>query len=529
MITKELETKLQKLSTDYIYNQTICSLLLLLISCSDDITEDGVKIALEPHNEIKEIKDFVKESVLNMENDLDKGQEHRTMKLTKALELKNKLMSIYENYFSYYSGLSIVSNLLNDEMAIRKYKDQKLINKTIDFASFYTDIIDFIESVDNENKPTVMSKLAKCIPLNMTRDKYFDIVKNSLYLTFDGHSQASIDFSLNTLKFTSYPEGNEEYGKYFPEIAQYLKKSKSLIPSELSDTELDTQMSDFDNMFEVMNDIDEYFNSLYNDVNALAILYYSNFSFEELIQDEFIISDIYHSCCEFINNPEDDLIKEIFEEKTRQLLEENTEMLIDKAAEISKKELQILEKITDFMSLSEDTQKILASEGFVRAGYYETINQEVYRFNGDMFNPPASKEYKENKFNEFIDVLKNSFTGLNNKARKSAMQVFISSLPLAINMFEFLDFVKLAIDNAPSFEHKILIVDKVGMIFEDYGFNTLDSNEHEHHHHDCNCGHDHHHHDCDCGHDHHHHDCDCGHDHHNHDCDCGCHNDIKFH
>ena len=135
-----------------------------------------------------------------------------------------------------------------------------------------------------------------------------------------------------------------------------------------------------------------------------------------------------------------------------------------------------------------------------------------------MFNPPASKEYKENKFNEFIDVLKNSFTGLNNKARKSAMQVFISSLPLAINMFEFLDFVKLAIDNAPSFEHKILIVDKVGMIFEDYGFNTLDSNEHEHHHHDCNCGHDHHHHDCDCG-----------HDHHNHDCDCGCHNDIKFH
>ena len=55
---------------------------------------------------------------------------------------------------------------------------------------------------------------------------------------------------------------------------------------------------------------------------------------------------------------------------------------------------------------------------------------------------------------------------------------------------------------------KVLIVDKVGMVFNENGWQSITEDYDD----DCGCGHDHHHHhdqDCGCGHDH-------DHDHHHH-------------
>ena len=100
----------------------------------------------------------------------------------------------------------------------------------------------------------------------------------------------------------------------------------------------------------------------------------------------------------------------------------------------------------------------------------------------------------------------------------------MGALPPIYSVSEVMEMVTNAIDSASSLEQKALIVDKVGMVFQDNHYQSLTEHAHEHHHdHDCGCGHDHEHHhhdhDCGCGHDHHEHhhhdhDCGCGHDHH---------------
>ena len=87
------------------------------------------------------------------------------------------------------------------------------------------------------------------------------------------------------------------------------------------------------------------------------------------------------------------------------------------------------------------------------------------------------------------------------------MQNLTGALPPIYSVDDVMDMLMEAIDKATTEEQKVLIVDKVGMVFNEYGWTSITNGHADHHHHDCDCGcHDHHHHDCDCGcHDHHHH------------------------
>ena len=122
-------------------------------------------------------------------------------------------------------------------------------------------------------------------------------------------------------------------------------------------------------------------------------------------------------------------------------------------------------------------------------------------------------EFKNKAFDEFISTMRTYFGNLPSKVRKLSMQLLLASLPPALSVDEVIEMVKSSMEDTKDFEHKVLIVDKCGMVFTDNGYDYRTEEEKDedwglmdlHHHHDCNCGHDHH---------HHHHDCDCGHDHH---------------
>ena len=73
--------------------------------------------------------------------------------------------------------------------------------------------------------------------------------------------------------------------------------------------------------------------------------------------------------------------------------------------------------------------------------------------------------------------MKTYFASTPMTVRKSAMQMLLSSLPLAMEVEELMDYVKDGIDNAASFEHSLLIIDKAGTTFMDNGFDYR--NEHD--------------------------------------------------
>ena len=162
------------------------------------------------------------------------------------------------------------------------------------------------------------------------------------------------------------------------------------------------------------------------------------------------------------------------------------------------------------------------TEEFIRECFFGDLNDELFRFDLPEDLPPATAEEKKALFDTFIAKTRNHFDTLPAQTRKLAMQNLTGALPPIYSVHDVMDMMMEAIDKASSEEQKVLIVDKVGMVFRDNGWQSI--TEGHVHGEDCGCGHDHHHdHDCGCG--------GCGHDHehHHHDHDCGCGHDHEHH
>ena len=151
--------------------------------------------------------------------------------------MKQSIISIYEIIYRYFTKFNIISGMVSDEIAVRKYhEDPANKDKKIELSLFYTDCIEFIQSAEN---PTELKhhigELFECVPLKMTRDKYFALIKQSLSEAFAEASKAELDFSLNSFKNACAPENSKDYGKYFPEIADFFKARKDIKVKELSE------------------------------------------------------------------------------------------------------------------------------------------------------------------------------------------------------------------------------------------------------------------------------------------------------
>lgn len=535
MVDIKTEEKLKKISADYVYNEAVGSLLLVLMSAIEDIERDENEIPYEIHSDIKEIKEAIKHYIIKIEDILNGDKEVITASLEDCFDIKKSIVSIYENIYRYFASWGIYSAPVTDEVAIRKYREENVSDKKIEFDMFYNDCVEFLTTAENPvQQKNFMGQLLKCVPLKMARQKYFDIIKQSLNIAFGGESEESIKNALKTIESACAPEKQENYGKYFPELAEWLSEKKNIIPENLSDQELDEEYTDFNSVFDTLNKIEDYFAQMFNDINSLIIIFYTAYTFEELTENDFEYSDLYHSVCEILTGETNAETALAFTDTLNERLEVAFEPIIDKANALSKEELKIIEKVGSFENLSDETAKSIMSDSFVRSMYYGDINDEIFNFNIDTNLPPASVEFKSKVFDEFIDVMKEYFVKLPSKIRKLSMQLLLSSLPPAFTVEEAINLIKNAMEDTPDFEHKVLMVDKAGMVFTDNGYDYRTEEEKDEdwglmdyqHDHNCSCGHDHHHdYNCSCGHDHHHdHNCSCGHDHHHdHDCDCGHH------
>ena len=168
-------------------------------------------------------------------------------------------------------------------------------------------------------------------------------------------------------------------------------------------------------------------------------------------------------------------------------------------------------------SLSEETQKSISAEGFIRGIYYSNINDEIFDFDIDEKSPAASKEFCEKAFADFINYIQDYYKTLPSHVRKSNMLMLLGSVPVSMDIPDTMDYIKSSVENCIDVEQKLLIIDKSGMVFTSNGFSYAQEDEEDgHNHHDCGC-HDHHHdHDCDCLDHHHDHSCDCHEHHHSH-------------
>lgn len=508
-----LEEKVKTLSTQYIEQQSVSSLLLLLISVLEREYDNNLSnFHYEIHSDILDLQNKVKNYVLQLEDLLeDDNKEARSSALDDCMDLREKLLSMYESIYQYTSLWNLYFTLFRDEVAIRKYKEENVSQQKIKWDIFYSDCQEFLEDVDNvlEQKSRI-GQLFKCIPFQMARSKYYDMIKQSLQYCFEEESEEMITHSLKTFYNIIVPENNEYYGKYFTELSQWFSSHNNIIPRELSDEALNEEYTDFQSVFDDLEKIDDLFNCIFNDINSLISLFFLNYSFSELTQKELAHADLYHTVCEMLNGELSETEQEAYLERVRTSLEDATEAAIDNARDTAKKELKYVKKISDFSKLSDDTKKILFVEDFIRCNYFADLNEELFESDIPEDLPPASPQWKQKAFDEFINTIAKAFSKLPAPIRKASMQSFSGALPPIFTVEETISMIKTAIENTSTFEQKILILDKIGMVFEqnnflcedeteEDNFNNIDFSDHFFDDH-CDCGHDHHH----DHHDHHH-------------------------
>ncbi|MDO4531706.1 MAG: hypothetical protein Q4C06_06965 [Bacillota bacterium] len=505
-----LEEKIKNLSADYIYQQAAGSLLLLLMSAMEDVEKGDTALPYEVPEDIKALKNKVTEYLLSLEEILNGSADDRIDALNDCMGLKKQLLHMYETVYSYFSQWNIISTLVSDQVALRKYKEDGISQKQVEWSLFFADCHAFMESAETLlDQKNYMGQLLKCIPLYMTRDKYYDMVYASLSAAFAGESKEFIDVSLKAFEGFCSPQENPLYGKYFPEIAEWIGQKQMVLPHKMDDEALSEYYEELKEMFEVMEQIEEYFSCILHDINSLILILYLSYTFEDLTEGSASHADLYHAVCEFIEGELDETEKAAYLETLVEQLEAAVEPVIDKANAIGKEEYELLQKAGSFAGFSEDTNKVLMTEEFIRECFFGDLNDELFRFHIPEDLPPATEEEKKTLFQAFITKTRNHFDTLPAQTRKLAMQNLTGALPPVYSVHDVMDMLTEAIDKASSEEQKVLIVDKAGMVFNAHGWTSITDGHADHHHHD---------HDCDCGcHDHHHrHDCGCGHDHHDH-------------
>ncbi|MCD8036992.1 MAG: hypothetical protein LUE88_06425, partial [Clostridiales bacterium] len=374
---------------------------------------------------------------------------------------------------------------------------------------FYTDCVNFLTgSEDIHQLREYTSQLLKCMPMRMARGRFFDIVLRSLRAAFDGESEDCITKSLEAFKRGCAPSLSEDYGKIFPEIAEWLASKKEINPTRLDDETLYSEYEDFGIMLDSINDVEDYITSIYNELSSLIIVFYLTFSFDELTEKSIVYSDLYHTVVDMMTG---EISKEEAEPMYETLLDQlgdAFEPLIDKVNDINEKETKLIEKIHDTSKLSEDTLKSISAEGFIRGVYYTTLDDVIFNFDIDENSPVASKEFSEKAFNDFIEYIQEYYKTLQPNVRKANMLTLLGAIPVSMDIPDTIDYVKSSIAACIDEEQKMRIVDNVGRVFTSNGFKYVGEDDEDDD--ECDC-HDHHHHD---------HDCECHDHHHNHDCDC---------
>ncbi len=487
-----LEEKIKNLSTQFIEQKAIASFLLLLNSILEKEEQEEIHYTI--HDDIFALQSKIKQYILDLESILEDKKEVRLAALEDCIQLKKNLISIYESVHQYISIWNLHFTRINDEIAIRKYKEEKIVQENdINWNAFYADCIDFFETSSNAlEQKTRMADILKCLPFRMAREKYYDILKKNMEYSFYEQSEKIIERSFTIFRYIIMPEKNKNLNKYFTEIPEWIISQSNIVPSELSNEELEQKYDDFDTVFKELEKIEDMFRRFLDDINSLIILFYLGYSFTELTEKNVSHADFYYTICEMFTGELSETEKEAYLERLNTSLENEISSVLDQGNDIAKQEIKYLKKINDFSELSEDTRKILLTEDFVRNCYFDSLDEALFQFDISKELPPASEEWKQKVFDDFIADVRESFSTLSMPIRKALMQLLLGVFPPVFTVEEMLSMIETAIKEAASFEHRLLIVDKMGMIFESYGFHDNDKPEHHHHHDHCDCGHHHH-------------------------------------
>lgn len=450
MANKHYETKLKNTITKSIGNQIILTYLNLLQSTCIFAGQEITETVVIYDEDINKIVEFIKTCVKDLENIMS-FDGNRNFELSTSIEQHQEIIvSKYKTFCSYLNEYNTLLYSM-EEVASKKYleenpqenQQESLIHSN--FNNFLKCCYEFIKDSPSENENRIV-QLLKYIPMNMTKEKYFDYIRKALEIKMEGLNKESITKLL------------EFFRGYFN--SSVLKDSNLLLPKliksideNIKSFEMSLETKDSHDIFEFVYYTKETLQSIYDsldiihiDLNYLLVLIAINLNMDFIAEKNPIYIDLYRTLIMIMDekNPPED----------RQVSCQNLiDSLQDNSDEITETQMETWDKLEIFMEKYDEKKyngtelgKLVRTNNLIETYICDNLEEEPY-VNNLYDDNIADQSFVKKEIEDFIEFLRDKMQSMDTKKRKKYMQNFITKLPPIWQEKETINYIKSSLEN----------------------------------------------------------------------------------
>ncbi len=516
-MSSKINDNVQALTAELIQSKLTDIMLNLALDMCDFHTSEpeGVNIP----ESISSLADKVRDYVKLLPDMLSKDMSERKEYINELNALAKEYAAACEPIFYYKTLVNSSGNYGLWQYKCKTAEKMPTDNYREIEASIRELADDFISGAESmPEKHYNMSRILNCIPLRMTRESLTDLIREGLKKVLEDGTVAEVDATLKLFKLEYAPMLAEGYGSIIPELKTLAEEVSSRHIDQLSEIDLEGYMEEIDHAIIQIDEVTDYLNIAYNDINYLIAILTFAVDEDYIINGDIVVGDIYHSCIEMVKTGDYDLYEEALAEKATDKIEENFRIIKDKENEFS----EYGKKYGDKDVFTEETFSIVNMYFYIQELYMRELSDIAVT--GAFSNTEKADEgYITKGIDGLIEFILSAPESISSNKNKFMRKELLSKLPVIMNEKEFNDYLSYAFEPLAGKNAGIVALTEIYDLLTEAGAIPDFETEHE-----CDCGHhghDHHHHhhddDCDscnCGHDHnHHHDhghgCNCGHSH----------------
>lgn len=390
-------------------------------------------------SEVYELTDRVKKDFTNLHETLREDVANRLDITTYYTEAKTLIHSLAKSLLLYKLDIELLNEIIADNMIDSIYKDNEPLasdndnNAVVNLCMYYLDKEKKSDedghsgcgcggncgcgshdhehehshegcscggehSHSHDDKSLLIANIMSSIKMRMTKDKFYDYIKNGLLLSSNSISSEFALFNIEMLISQFFPQSHDDYGTYFKNFETPLK---ALMEKDFK-TDTKEQLTELLTILNEMNaKVTEFISlafALNENCNAMLILFGYAKSFDHVINGDLILKDLYFSVKENINilDEDDDLFHKI-----NNTLDENIESMIDELTENTEGIFESLME-TPLENVDPSTLDLIESVENIRALYYESIDEleELFFCN---YDEESDEEISLEDFTKLID------------------------------------------------------------------------------------------------------------------------------
>lgn len=412
------------------------------------LQDDKKRSYLRNISEVNIFKRYINKAIGLINHSIDEKEGGNLLK--EALDIRKDLYDLSKIIEGYFIELSHVGRIV-DEHRIginikSQYKEKGLTPVNIE------EIVKFIEKNLEESKNNygrynyIISEVVYSLPMRVTKEKYFNIIKRSLTRNLDNSNKYEVEDKINYYK--RHWDSSLQYG-YGVSFDYYFTRIEKLKKTKLKEKDLE----ELDEIVTELILLTKEINELYNFVLILGLTYNMIISIylSEKIKPSMKVEEIWKEWKNVIEANDKDFINEFLEKNTRRI-ESNEKNIVAFLSEFEELNREALgredfeeEELNDIFLY---TKNILT--------YYNDYNLSdldlLFSNNGKI----ASSFYLEQSINSLITYISRSMSKMSNIERKTRMRKILSLVELPFdNINQFKEYIRYSLDKRNNSQEKI--------------------------------------------------------------------------